>query len=118
MKDAGNVARKELDATAPIVPGPDKRFSNFKRAGKLGVKVRADSSGVTVSPRGPWGIAERGAAPHTMPAWGRGQAKHPGTRAKQGRQAWTKGRLAAFRVLEKQVPDRIAREVERGFDRG
>lgn len=106
MKDAGQVARKELSVTATIVPGPDRIFSNFRRAGRLGVKVRHSPGSVTISPVGPWGIAERGR---------RASGGHPGTRAKQGKQSWSRGRDAALERIGREAPETILSEVEEAF---
>lgn len=118
MKDSGDLARTEITTEAIPVTGPDKRFSNFGRAGTLKVRLRQIPGGVRVSPQGPWGIAEKGAAPHQGSAWGRGKTKHPGTRAKQGRRAWTKGREATFRALDGQLPETVDRVMRQEFNRG
>src|SRR5687768_3179720 len=106
MKDAAAVCRAELKQTARYVPGADRRFS--RGAGMLGVKTRYSDDGVTISPTGAWGIAEEGARPHAMPAWGRGTANHPGTRSKQGKHSWSKGRDQALTRLERDLPESIS----------
>lgn len=120
MRDAAKVARAELKKTAPLVPGPDRQFSNFPRAGRLAVRTRfyADSSELEVVPVGPWGIAERGAGPHAMKAWGRGRAQHPGTRSKQAKKAWSRGRDATLKITSERIPEIIANEVAGGFTDG
>src|SRR5688572_25464395 len=83
-KESGAVAREEAYATAKLATGGDRRFSNFKGPA-LGVRLRQDPGGVTVSPTGPWKIAEEGAK-----AGGKGRHRnHPGTAGTQGRKAWT-----------------------------
>lgn len=115
-QEAAKVARAELKKTSTIVPGPDAEFSNFRRAGKLKVRIRGDATGIDVVPIGPWGIAEGGAGPHSMKAWGRGTAKHPGTRSSQAKRAWSRGQAATFQRLEREVPEHIADVVEGAFD--
>lgn len=111
-KPVGKVARAEMRRTATIVPGSDRRFSNFPRAGSLRVKIRPDRGGMGtwVIPVGPWGIAEKGAGPHPV--------NHPGTRGKQGRRSWTIGMNATFAELGQEVPEGLAKRVEAAFDGG
>lgn len=109
-RDVGNIAREEAYDTAKASTGGDRRFSHFK-GGALGVRLRVDQDGVTVSPTGPWKIAEEGAK-----AGGKGRHRnHPGTAASQGRQAWTRGRDATVQRLDRQIPDTLDRAAERGF---
>lgn len=104
-REVGKVARDEAYTTAKQSTGGDRRFSNFKGPA-LGVRLKVDTDGVTVSPSGPWKIPEEGAAPH---------GGHPGTRSTQGVKAWTRGRDATVQRLDREVPQEIDRAAERGF---
>lgn len=118
-KSVSRIAREEMEAAARTsAAGPDRAFSRFRRAGKLRVKFKRLPDGVLVVPVGPWGITEKGASPHPMKAWGRGRVQHPGTRSKQGRRAWSKGRDATFRRLGRDIPDEVEEAVVRGFEEG
>lgn len=116
-KLAAKVARDCMDDQARSAAGTDQRFSNFGRAGKLMTKARYDDQGVTIVPVGPWGIPEKGAGAHEMPAWGRGSASHPGTVSKQAKRSWSKGRDATFEKLGREVPKLIEDEVVEAFER-
>lgn len=105
-KEGGAVAREEHHLTAAQSAGPDRMFSRFKKAGKLDVKLRYNDDGASVIPRGPWKIAEEGAAPH---------GGHPGTRAKQGRKAWTRAEAETIAVLDDRIPKTVTEAVDRGF---
>lgn len=110
MKDAGAVAKAEMLKTATVVPGADRQFSNFKKAGKLGVRVRQENRGnvaaTIVLPQGPWSLAEFG-----RPARG----NDPGTARTQGKRSWSKGKDATFDRLSDTVPKQVEEQVERGF---
>lgn len=108
LTDAAKVARAELDATATLVPGPDRQFSGFKTAGKLRLKVRRFADAVVVVPVGPWGLAERGRKP---------SAHDKGTQATQGKRAWTRGRDAALARLGRTIPATIGDTVAKEFKR-
>lgn len=119
-KDAEKVARAKLGPAAKIVPGGDARFSRMAKlnhGGRLGLRFRHDTEGVTVVPRGPWKLAETGADAHTGKAGkDRHPTDHPGTR--QGRKSWSTARAEVLRELDRTVPDMVARKVEGGFDDG
>ena len=104
-REVGKVARDEAYTTAKASTGGDRKFSRFKGPA-LGVRLKVDRDGVTVSPSGPWKIAEEGAAPH---------GGHPGTAATQGRKAWSRGRDATVRRLDRQIPETLDRAGDRGF---
>ena len=107
---AGDTAKAELAKTAPIVPGSDLQFSNWKAAGKLKVRVRRERAsegvGIWVVPVGPWGLAQVGAKAHPV--------NHPGT--KQGKQSWSKGRDATYARLKGEIPEGLGDAVEEAFD--
>lgn len=105
LADAAKVSRTELNARAGEVPGGDRVFSNFRKAGRLAVSTRQNAGVLTVSPKGPWKLAETGASPHRI--------NHPGTR--QGRLSWTRGQEAIFDQLEQTIPDQIETDVEKAF---
>lgn len=115
LDEAAKVAREEHAKTATLGPGPDRRYSQAGRAGKLGLRVRKFADAILVIPSGLWGIAERGARPHVMKAWGRGQARHPGTQAKQAKRAWSKAEAATLARLDREIPETVDRHVEEAF---
>ena len=101
------MAKTELDSMSPGPTGGDRRFSNmagYNHGGRLAVKLRPKPGEVWVTPRGPWKLAETGAAPHRV--------NHPGTR--QGTRAWTRGQAVVFDRLGREVPDQIGDAVEGG----
>jgi hypothetical protein len=105
-KDAAKIAREEARAAAVKAAGPDRRFSNFKGpALDVAVKYDDDSS-VTIRPKGPWKIAEEGAAPH---------GGHPGTRSTQGRRRWSESRDSTIDRLDKDAPKVFDKAFESGF---
>jgi hypothetical protein len=109
-REAGKVAREEAEELARRSTGGDRRFSRFKGPA-LGVRLRVDTDGVTVSPSGPWKIAEEGAK-----AGGRGRHRnHPGTASTQGVKAWSRGRDGTVQRLDRDVPKTIDRAADRGF---
>jgi len=115
LAEAGRTAREEIEPNAIPVAGGDARFSRSRKP-KLRVRVRVDrDGGARVSPVGVWDLAETGAVPHAMKAWGRGSARHPGTEAKQGRRAWSRGRDKTFERAMRQVPEDITRAVEEAW---
>lgn len=105
LADAAKLSRSELRAKAGQVPGPDRVFSNFRKAGALDVSTRQRDGVLTVSPRGPWKIAETGAAPHPV--------NHPGTH--QGRMSWTTGQADIFDKLDRTIPADIEADVSKAF---
>lgn len=113
LRKVGAGARKTMLARAAEVPGSDRRFSRMARynhAGRLGVTVRVRDDHVFVGSKGPWKIAEVGAAPHRV----RG-GQHPGTARSQGRRAWSRGADVALAEAEKAVPKAIGDAVEEAF---
>lgn len=113
MGAAAKVARAEMARTAVQVPGSDRRFSHWRGRPLLSTSTKVEDGlsgggvALRVSPRGPWGVAEKGAAPH---------GGHPGTRSTQGRQSWSRGRDATFDVLGVELPERFERVVEEAFE--
>lgn len=115
LVEAGRLARTNATAAARLSAGADRRFSRW-RAPALGARTRSEPGAVEVSPVGPWKVAEVGAAPHRAKAWGRGEFNHPGTRASQGRQGWTRARDKTFDALD--IEQRVGDAVEDGFKEG
>lgn len=92
LKDVADVAKDEHAATAPLVPGADRKFSNWPQA-PLSISTKIDAGQeLRISPRGAWGLAEGGRKPGAMKAWGH-PAKHPGTAGSQGKKAWSRARV-------------------------
>jgi hypothetical protein len=108
LTGAAKVSRRELMAKATQVPGGDRTFSNFRKAGSLAVKTRQRDGALTVSPKGPWKIAEEGASPHPK--------NHPGTARSQGRGSWTAGKTAIFDELERTIPRDVEAAVVNAFE--
>lgn len=114
MRDSSKAARKHILKQAGVVPGGDRRFSNMARyshGGRLNLTTKSRDLDTWVLPRGPWKLAETGAAAHRF-----GRGMHPGTR--QGRRSWTVGQEATFEELERTVPKEITDAVEGAFRRG
>ncbi len=121
LADAVKVARKELEGVGRRYTGGDLRFSNMGGA-RIGVRSKPIDNGVLVMAKGPWGMLQPGAKPHTITAR-KGKAlklggdyrrsvRHPGT---PNTQAWDRGRDATFDKLGVVVLKRIGDEVEEAF---
>jgi hypothetical protein len=112
LKEAAAAARENHRGAAAAAVGADRKFRN---AGRLDVGTRYAGDEVVVDPKGSWGLVQDGARPHAMPAWGRGRARHPGTRSTQGRKAWTKAADRTEADLDRTVPPMVDRNIERAF---
>lgn len=116
LREIGQDARKKLLANATQVPGGDRKFSRMNRynhGGRLAVTYSVREDLVFIGSKGPWKIAEEGAAPHRQ-----GKGRHPGTARSQGRKSWTLGADPIIEAAEQQVPEVIGDAVEEAFDRG
>lgn len=102
-----NLARKDALEVAARDAGADRRLSNWKRAGTLGVKVEmtgATAATITPTPSGPWKVLTEGAAAHTETAklskiTGRGSKVRRSAR-KTGIASGTAGAFAGERPLK------------------
>lgn len=120
LRDAGKTAKTELETSMRRQVG-SLRLRNMRGA-KLGVRTRVTADAVTVSPSGPVGILEPGAAPHTIGVKGRplkingrvirGPVKHPGTRDTR---AWSIGQDATFEAVGRDLPKTVGDAVEGAF---
>lgn len=114
LREIGKSARKTMMDQAPEVPGGDRRFSRMARynhGGRLGVTFRVRNDLLFIGSKGPWKLAETGAAAHQIGGW-----RHPGTR--QGRSSWTRGADVALAHAERELPEVIGEAVEEAFGRG
>jgi hypothetical protein len=108
LADAEKAAKSELESTGRGPTGGDLRFRNMRRynhGGRIGVRLRPRRGELWVVPRGPWKLAETGAAPHRV--------NHPGTT--QGTSAWTRGQATTFARLGADIPNKIGDAVENAF---
>lgn len=109
LRDVGKSARADLKAAATQVPGGDRRFSNmskFNHGGLLDVTFSVRQDMVFVGSKGPWKIAEEGAAPH---------GHHPGTARSQGRRSWSQTADPISEAAALDVPRVIGDAVEEAF---
>lgn len=122
MVEAGKVARKEVEGQGRRHTGGDLKFSNMGGA-RIGVKLRQLDDGILVSAKGPWGMLQPGARPHSIAVkrakalkiggdFRRGPVRHPGT---PNTRAWDRGREATFDKLGVEVIKRVGDEVEGAF---
>lgn len=129
-KDGAAIARQEHRKTAAAATGGDGRYSGLGAAGRLDIRVRYDDEGATIVPKGTWKIAEEGAEPHVIRpkkkrslrlsdgSYREGEMQHPGTKAKQGRKAWTKAEAATIQQLDRTIPAKVDSALEAGFRNG
>lgn len=112
LRDIGKRARADLRAAATQVPGGDRRFSNmskYSHGGRLDVTFNVRADLVFIGSKGPWKIAEQGAAPH---------GHHPGTARSQGRSSWSRAADPVLASAAGEVPKVIGDAVEEAFNRG
>ncbi len=110
LKPTAKDARAKMRGAAGPPTGGDRRYSNmsgYNHGGRLDVTVSVRPDLVFVGSKGPWKIAEEGAAPHRV--------NHPGTRRSQGRQAWSRAADPLANDAETEVPRIITDAVEGAF---
>lgn len=110
LRPVANDARSKMRSAAGPPTGGDRRYSNmrgYNHGGRLDVTVRVRDDMVFVGSKGPWKIAEEGAAPHRV--------NHPGTRGSQGRSSWSRAADPIVDEAETEVPRVIGDAVEEAF---